>query len=323
MNFLIFKENRDVLIEILPRFLFASLGFYFIERGIFNQIIFKLLKYSAIITFLIVSLQPFVNDSIIFNYNSIGSTSSGYMNFGYTLLPSVIICLMTYIKEKKKIYFLISFLGIFLIIVFGSRGSIFSLLVFIFLYIFIYSNFKMRILYLLMLSFSIFLVLYLVLPNLNSIIDFLVNHDIESDFLDRVINGEILINNRQDIYNILIQNMKNNVFLGSGIGGDRVLIARYWYSEAYAHNIILEILTQFGLFLGLFSILLFIILTVKKSVNMTKNNRLLFIALLSVSIPKLFFSSSFWYESYFFALLGFIVLINKKEVAYESSNNML
>lgn len=104
---------------------------------------------------------------------------------------------------------------------------------------------------------------------------------------------------REEIYGVVWQKTLERPFIGYGIGGDRNLI-----TNAYAHNIIFEILCHFGLILG-FIILAALVYWFFGGI-LCKNRDLAAIStvMFSAVVVKLMFSSSYIYSTELFLFLG-------------------
>ena len=120
------------------------------------------------------------------------------------------------------------------------------------------------------------------------------------------------LNGRSRLYSTLIDIIKNSgLFTMYGAYGDRVLLNG---SYAYAHNLILEILITFGKFFGGIFIILYIFSFVKNILNKHCagiSGQMLLAAFVAFSVCRLFISSSFWYEPYFWGSIALMVTMNK------------
>lgn len=136
--------------------------------------------------------------------------------------------------------------------------------------------------------------------------NFLISKDINSYSLFKLKfmldnkNLNVITSGREDLYSFSIQTIKNNYFLPVGFG--------YFSSHTefeYPHNVILELLLDFG-FLGIFifiGLLIVVLVTLSKS---DKKNKFIILLFLSFSLSRLFVSSSFWLESSLWIVFGFV-----------------
>lgn len=246
------------------------------------------------------------------------------MSAAYNVLPSVSILVYSALKKNKLFNWMAAVIGMVLLLVFGTRGSIAGLAIFIIAYIFINivslkSNLK-KIIYTL---FSIAILYSIFVTNI------LINFakwasDIFSGigFSTRIFNyfimGKIIYDNgRNPILEIVLQAIKEKPLLGYGLMGDRKVIEALFFNEStYTHNIVIELWCQFGVIFGsliLFIMLFIIFLALKKSDNSNKYFILMFATIVFV---KLFFSGSYILEPYLFFMLGMCIQIirnsNKK-----------
>ena len=158
-----------------------------------------------------------------------------------------------------------------------------------------------------------------------SLIVFGSNFGINSRTLSQIVEGSFLKSyGRTNIRETLIAGITESPFIGYGLWGDRFVTLNYGHGKAsYAHNIILEIITQFGVILGIFLIIALLWLIIKK---IYYNNRSYYFVILLCVIPsgliKLFFSGSYLNEPYFFFLMGLLFhrhIRIKKQVSIKST----
>ena len=123
--------------------------------------------------------------------------------------------------------------------------------------------------------------------------------------LDKILMGADALENLSD-RDIIWETTKNNIwekpYWGWGIAGDLS------YMNSYPHNITLEILLHYGIFVG--SIVLFVIFfSITKSLFITKFKN-------PVLLIFLFLSSTYLIEYKFWILLGICFSIMKKNIIF-------
>lgn len=100
--------------------------------------------------------------------------------------------------------------------------------------------------------------------------------------------------------------------LGAGVYSDRVLGGRLNIGVAYAHNILYEIIMNYGIIFGGAAILLLFFNTFRAVINSNAYNKATIDILISLVLVKLFVSSSYWLEPLFFVLI-FLLYRNRRE----------
>lgn len=296
INFLLFPQKK-IIIFLYISFLFKCYPLYFICSKKINKDYFINLGYKLA---LISNIFIFFENLII--------KSSGYMAFGYHLLPVIIIYIYFFIKYKKYLTLLLIAINSFLLIIYGNRGASLSLIIFLILSYFIFNKNKYTKILMIFLSSNFLLVSFIYK---NTIKNFLINIslfflkelNIRSYFLSKLIlflNKGLASSSsgRNIIYSNAIELGNQNWLLGNGIGK-----FRYIY-ETYPHNIFLEIYVQFGS-LGII-ILCYFFYKVLYLLLKDKINKELLLLLFILAIPRLILSSSFWERPEFWGLIGCI-----------------
>ena len=249
----------------------------------------------------------------------------GNMEISYSILPITIFSLYYFFEEKKIIKLFEFLLGLFIIVCFGSRGPLLCILVFILLYLLI--NYKEHILLILAIIILFFLVIFNYNSILNNSIRILSRHGIQSRTLYKIktfnINDDT---GRSKIRDVVYKTIDNNKFFGIGLGAERIEINREIYnmqkdmSSCYPHNIFLEFIVQYGLFLGS-AMCVFVIYILIKSFSKLKNKKRDFMMIvMSLEFVRLMVSSSYINSVWFFFLLG-LCINYLKEYKYEKSIN--
>ena len=185
----------------------------------------------------------------------------------------------------------------------GCRGALASIVVCIMLYMFFRKDKPIKKLALIAV---ILLVGCLVLINFETILDSLTdvaeNLNMSTRTIEMIQEGEFLEDSGRGI---IQEKLKEGYTLfGSGLYGDRVLSQR----ESYAHNIIIEILIQFGIIPGMAILLILLVLLLNGVFAKNSDIRFFVIVFMSAGLIKLFFSSSYlMQEPAFYVLLGLCV----------------
>lgn len=232
------------------------------------------------------------------------------MSFGYMLLFPILF-LFAESKDSKFNLLLVILLTIGIMIL-ASRGP----LLFIGLYILIYYLFDDNLSKKIILSIFIFLVgvvFYCFGESLLQEVSFFFETiGFYSRTLDKILMGADALENLSD-RDIIWETTKNNIwekpYWGWGIAGDLS------YMNSYPHNITLEILLHYGIFVG--SIVLFVIFfSITKSLFITKFKNPVLLIFLCSGFGHLFLSSTYLIEYKFWILLGICFSIIKKNIIF-------
>lgn len=292
----------------------AGIYFYYIIR-LFRNEEQKLFKLYKVIAFSI----------LLFDTWALMNRTAEYsMTFGYQMEMAAIIFIMLFLRERKKRYYLfLSIITIALGVLYGSRGCIIGYVVFIVLY-FIWDghiNFKKI---LLMILGVIAALIYSSETLMMLIYRFFNSLGFHSRTLYFIAAGDVLAVDQarqKYIWPELFEELKNMpLFKVYGAYGDRYLLSNRW---VYAHNFVFEILLTFGFIIGgaiLLWMLVQFIIVIRKNKDV---DGLLAIVFGSFALCRLFFSSSFWMEPYFWAFIAMLINCAAKRRKQKKLSKML
>lgn len=265
-----------------------------------EELLYEAIKYIGFILL--------INIWMIFNRTS----GYGYrMDFGYHMEMSAITFLSIYlynIRKRKKtspLYFILSVFAMTLGLLFGSRACVIGYVIFIAIMSFWNNKPSSR-----QVIIVCFLVAVFVVINsttlLTAIYQFFKSIGFDSRTLSRFISGDISTDNAREniIWPMLWERIQNSGFFeGHGAYADRYYLSgRY----VYAHNVFIEILLTFGKVWGSLVIIYILISTFITYQKCKDISGLITMMFASFSLARLFFSSSFWYEPYFWAYLAML-----------------
>lgn len=255
---------------------------------------------------------------IIKDVNGVDLMASYDMEFGFRILFSIAlwgsIAFLNGNNNNNKAYLILYLFGSLIILLGGSRAPfVWALFIGILTIPFKYKSLnksqKRK------LHFYVFLILpviILLLFNANYIFLFLgrtlMSLGVTSRTVTALAEGSFSDSNgRATIYAMAIELIMRGGFFGYGFYGDRYYIGER-FSWGYSHDIFLELLVSFGIIGGTIIIILLIkgiINLYKKSIDYTR--QIIFVTFLGASL-KLIFSSSFWYEPTFWALIALMIV---------------
>lgn len=229
------------------------------------------------------------------------------MSYGYALLfPS-----MYFLYKKRLIYTISSFILLILIFIIGSRGPLIPFIVF---YIWLYfikggKNERLKVLLLIIgviLSFPLILALF-------------SYYEINSRTLFFIVEGYMdSTSGRDSITDSVWQRILMHPILGHGVFADRIFM-----DGSYCHNILMELFLNFGLFIPILLIILFIPYAINLWRNLSYPINDLFILLGLVSIFPLLLSSSYLIDFRLALFLGFIYKYKKYGLLVKCKNSQL
>ena len=257
----------------------------------------------------------FITVLILYLHDTItGVSMNGNMQLSYAAMPVIIFSLYDFFENRRVYQLGIAIILSIMIVLFGSRGPLICIMAFLLFYFI--KNLKRQILIVMSFPLLLFGIGFNFENIINIIAKILDKYSISSRTIYKLMSGTITSNTGRDkIQNIVVTLIKGNFLTGVGIGGERISINEGIYNmtknmgSCYPHNIILEVLVQYGVLIGGLLIIWFII----KCITVYKNNkskRSAIIILVSICVIHLMVSSSYLEEPMFFALLGMLMNAN-------------
>lgn len=245
-----------------------------------------------------------------------------YMGFGMEMLVPISIILLYAFNNKSIIAIIFSCIyGLYTMTV-AHRGVIlviFALLV-VYSYLYTSATTKLRISIVLLIGGSI---LYLNYEKILSLFIRVLNqYNIESRTLQLILQGTVEnASGRSEIWRVCLESIKNNFWIGTGIGSDRALLNR-WVGNFYSHNFALELWIAFGGILGSFLIGLIIWMGWHSvQMKLSQGWRNLFLPFYIVSIVTLLTSNSiFVFQPMWISIVIFCMLRKKEKLEKNAGN---
>lgn len=302
---IIYESNAVFIGEHWTRILIAAVPMYFI--GISFD--FKKLKKDLLFWSLLGVLCSFLYQLY---YVSTGrQIIEDNMDASYNVLPSILYLFYWAISYHKIRYWLISFVGLLLCFMFGTRGPMLICFIFVLggiLFKLIWSKAVFTKIFVTTVALFLSLLLFCG-DNLIKIIGWLSrlveNLGMSTRIFDLFLEGEIVNSTGRDrLAEKVITAILQEPIWGYGIMGDWVITG-----NIYVHNIFLEMWCQFGLILG--TIILAVVIGLPLYVMfkyLRKKDVFLFMFMLFCMVfVKLMLSGTYLTETYFFLLLGLSV----------------
>jgi hypothetical protein len=329
VSYLLFPDNRQFMFTAISdgvnnptyRLFFYALPLLLLVFTLdqYNVLYKMIVKFSIVNTIIAVFAYVFV---VMYK-----GQHFEYMTFSYNMLFGVCICLYHGIKYKHILCLSLGLIGSLVIIFGGARGAVLSLMVFFCLYIFFLrknKNYLKRLLFIFLLLIGMFSIYFYFDSIIQSMISVGNDFGISSRSLTRLAEESFAVSEgRAEIISAIYAGIEDSPIIGHGIWGDRAVALNYGYGEGtYAHNIILEIICQFGIVIGSFLIIFLLYLIIRRII---RNDKSLYYVILFATIPngliKLLLSGSYLTEPYFFLLLGLLLYKQIEKKGFTSWNH--
>lgn len=303
ITYAFFPDNRKYMVTSVSDVMgnpFYVLFVFSFSGYIFSRYITDFERLERIFVWFAVAT---VIGSIISFFLTLGKNfQKQYMVFAYNILIHITYLTIYYFEKKNPLYIIVAVIGFVTMSVAGCRGAVVSL----FACIAVYGLFRKTELWkkaVLVLVLSV--LAYMVYVNFKQIISWLVDiadkYKIDSYTLKRIEAGEFLNDSGRSVIQDKVI-ARYNLF-GHGLYGDRVLSG-----GSYAHQFIIEIISQFGYVFGFPILAVVFVIIARGLLANDKHLRNLVIVFLSTGLFKLFFSSSYLnQEPAFYILLGLCI----------------
>jgi len=235
--------------------------------------------------------------------------SEDNMDFSYKLLPAALIVIAGCFYNKYKVLSIIpAVVAIFAIIMQGTRGPV--LCVAVFLVIMLIKRFGFLKLIPVILVLTIGVVAFsssdIYESTMKSIAEFIEDIGMSPRFIEKLLEEELADDNgRQWLYDAVLKEIEQNPFKFRGLYADRALLNPITGADnAYVHNIIYELLLNFGVLLGGAVFLLIVALILLALMKLEFEKLYLVDLLVMIGFVMLFVSGSVVDNQLLYVLLG-------------------
>jgi len=193
-----------------------------------------------------------VNALYVIYYQSTGrQVSTDSMYWSYILLPNTMIVFNYALNSRKILAWLCFIIGLIYAFAMGTRGPIIILVVYILAAFWIHSKKSKIYKTVLFLIFGGAAYFFYSSQLYNGLLlifkNFMVSNNLSTRIIDYLLSNEMVsyLSGRDEIYSVLIKKLLERPFFGYGIYGE-------WQFGFYsAHNMYLEVLLHFGIFIGI------------------------------------------------------------------------
>ncbi|MBM7095681.1 O-antigen ligase family protein [Bacillus sp. H-16] len=302
-NYFLFG-NREVTLVIFMEFLMKSFSLFII--GSFPFLTPYLKK-----SFYFFAILNFIALTIIVILGFVESIS--YMRFGYAMLPTLLVSIYALrdisIIKYKLLWILICFSSFIIIFIYGSRGPLVGLLIFIFIILFLdvkANFFKKMFIFLILILGYIYTFIYDGFLKILDFIYFELNLQTYSIIKLKVMVERGLAESssgRDYLYESFFEQIKSNPIFGSGIG----ITQEVW--GVTPHNLFLQIMLEFGfvglvIFIGLGGLAFYFLARIRR----VNNDLFLLISIIfSVSVGRLLVSSDIWLRQELWLFISILI----------------
>lgn len=298
---LVHPPSVEILAGLAPGFFGTVLPLYFLGKSVRDFAL--VITYSYRASLLAIAVNAAYSWYLLLGHRVLVSDNMGV---AYALLPSVLLVCLMALRKGGLARWSIAFFSIMLLFAQGTRGPLVCVGALFVVYWLVYAWRSPRALLATLGASGAIALAYL---RGGDWVDQIATWLEGMGFSGRVIrmaqqNDLANANGRDTIYAQIWDGINSRPFLGSGIGGDRLIARGYLYQDGtYAHNLFLEVVAEFGYIAG--GMLLFIALAIVIRALLLADGaaRAFIIVCVSMNI-KLLMSGSYLQEPYFFLLLG-------------------
>lgn len=298
------------VMEIYVQFLFKSFSLFLV--GSFPFATEHLKKYMYIFSNL-----NFVVLTLIVLFGLVDQIE--YMRFGYGMLPSLLIAIY-FMRQKHKLFnFFITISSFSMIFIWGSRGPLIGLIIFLFIMIIYDRNIKLskKVIFVTLVTISFIYLFFF--KGFEKILNFLYfdlrlqTYSIAKLRMMLKDGLEASSSGRDQIYEMFLRHIEEHLLFGSGIGITHTL----W--DLTPHNLFLQLLLEFGIVGGfmilfIFSWLIYRLFSIRKFDN---ELCLLLSIIFAVSFGRLLVSSDLWLRQELWLFISLTInshFIKKSEI---------
>lgn len=305
LNLGLFPDNYDVLLKNMFPTLCLVAPFFLMGRTLDID---KYLRPMLTISTLCILLDAFYFLIYMRNPAKMAERMAGeyYMYQAYRLLPHVMLILWRGMREFSLSKLFLALMGTFLILAYGTRGPLACLGIFGIVYFFAFTRFRHSMWVKGGMAFMGGLAVVFSRPLLILAKDSLEAVNMSTRIIERMLAGGLTHDTGRGFIKLKLYEYleRPDTFLGYGLFG----CSRF--GMKYPHDFALDFLFSFGYAIGSMLLILIAYIVIRAFVKtQTRNERELILMFLCMTVLKMFFSSSFIMEPFFFALLGYCVTI--------------
>ena len=314
---LLFPANQPFFDKYYTNFVLFTLPFYFIGLTLDYSKRERIISAVAKIGFWYsVYWQTLIFLGFVETNYGYDGTAGEQMGQAYYLLFPIMVFFVNLIRHFSILNLAYIAASTLLLLFFGTRGPVLILGLFIAVYLIVFHKFKsvnvlkkISAAFLFVFFFYFLEIIVMAIVPLASALGFSTR--VFDSILDNRMTNMTDSSDRDMIWEKLITAIQyDQGGIGYGWLGDRVLLTDVQYS----HNFELEILTQFGVFIGGGLLLLLLILMIKSYINIKNSpSRDFWLLMLFVGFVELQLSNTYVSHPLFFVMIGYYMSIARKK----------
>lgn len=258
----------------------------------------------------------------IIGHSATSDWSSYSMSMSNVLMWAVMWQLHAFFKKENIFSIIFALIGVFIIVIYGSRNPLLAILSYSFILIYDRSASKRLSSKILIILFTA--IVFLIALNLQSVVGgmfhSLQKYGMSSRTLSLVMNAdtEDFSTGRNDIHNEVEDLVWDNYLFGTGVCGDEANL------QEMSHSFYLNIFTTYGVVIGtvfLISIIVLVIKGLRKSKGLEHQILVMYICMV---FPRGFTGGDMWGSDVFWWLMGivFMILSNKQRIRKNAISNI-
>lgn len=236
----------------------------------------------------------------------IDTVQNNYMKIAYDIALPISIWGYLAITEKKFLTYLLFIISAVALFFIGCRGAFIVVVTFYVVALFMIGehNIKARIA-----TIVILLLVIIFFDNILSIADgFLSSLGYDSRIIAKASSNMLFSSKGREIIQTGVMSYaQGNSFVPFGLFGDRYLTGLLVGASSYMHNIVLEFIIDYGIFMGILLFVSLLFWAVYSFIKGNKAYRHVLVLFLVLSIVKLLFSTSYLIEDSFYSLIGILL----------------
>lgn len=305
---IIFPENTEhiekklstIVLSVLPMYLY---GLYYDHHSMKHDL------YVVSVTVVVVQMIH-----LFFLLYARDVQREDNMHAAYTTLPSIMYILYWTVEKKKVFGWIMTVASLLLLFAYGTRGPIVAVVLYAGVLVFFRAGkkrsiFRIFVLVILILLIVPFLSSDMFLNSVERLSDFFGEQGFSTRIFDKFLGGELADDSGRSYISTKIGTAINeNWLFGLGFMGDRTVL-----DGSYAHNIFLELICSFGIFVGTIIIIFLLSLTLSTLRKTYLKPEFHFAALIITFVfTKLMFSWSYAIEPYFYFMIGVCISMTRK-----------
>lgn len=311
LNLGVFHDNYDVLIEKMFPVLCTTIPFFLFGRMLDIKAFIKPMTTISTVCVLMDALYFLI---YMRNPAQMAERMAGeyYMAQAYRLLPHVLLLGWRGMKELNIWRFLLSILGMFLILAYGSRGPLACLGIFYIICFFAFTEFRHAIWIKGTIITLCGLGLVFIQPILIFMQETLSSLNMSTRIIERMLAGGLTHDTGRGFIKLRMYEYLDNSdsFWGYGLFGCKR------FGIIYPHDYVLDFFFPYGYFIGTI-LLLFTSYLMLKALMLARSHmeREFIVMCLCMTVLKYQFSATYIEEGMYFAFLGYCttVLINHRQ----------